>query len=162
MGRHHHVVEGQAMPPHRGPIWLVGFGALAPGFALRQLKRVHSISLKKRVLSVAFLALACLSGFFGFLFCVALWASGGFDSVVPWILLGVAVLLVVVVPLAMLKLGARYCSVAEIEETIRKNPYARLTTPEDVASALVALALPATYWLTGNVLYVDGAEAHCE
>lgn len=47
------------------------------------------------------------------------------------------------------------------QAALRKNPYDRLTMPEDVASALVALALPATYWLTGNVLYVDGAEAHC-
>lgn len=47
------------------------------------------------------------------------------------------------------------------QAALRKNPHARLTMPEDVASALVALTLPAAYWLTGNVLYVDGAEAHC-
>jgi enoyl-[acyl-carrier protein] reductase III len=46
------------------------------------------------------------------------------------------------------------------QTALRKNPYHRLTTPEDVANALVALSLPATYWLTGNVLYVDGGEAH--
>lgn len=43
---------------------------------------------------------------------------------------------------------------------IRKNPSHRLTRPEDVGRALVALAQPCTYWLTGNVLYVDGGEAH--
>ncbi|HLV68694.1 MAG TPA: SDR family oxidoreductase [Polyangiaceae bacterium] len=43
---------------------------------------------------------------------------------------------------------------------IRKNPSHRLTVPEDVANALVALAQPCTYWLNGNVLYVDGGEAH--
>lgn len=43
---------------------------------------------------------------------------------------------------------------------IRKNPCHRLTEPEDVARALVALAQPCTYWLNGNVLYVDGGEAH--
>lgn len=46
------------------------------------------------------------------------------------------------------------------EVAIRKNPSHRLTRPEDVARALVALAQPCTYWLTGNVLYVDGGEAH--
>jgi len=43
---------------------------------------------------------------------------------------------------------------------LRKNPSHRLTLPEDVANALVALAQPCTYWMTGNVLYVDGGEAH--
>ena len=46
------------------------------------------------------------------------------------------------------------------EVAIRKNPSHRLTRPEDVGRALVALAQPCTYWLTGNVLYVDGGEAH--
>ena len=46
------------------------------------------------------------------------------------------------------------------EVAIRKNPSRRLTQPEDVARALVALAQPCTYWLNGNVLYVDGGEAH--
>ena len=39
-----------------------------------------------------------------------------------------------------------------------KNPYKRLTTPEDVAQSIVALSLPHTYWLSGNVLGVDGGE----
>ena len=39
-----------------------------------------------------------------------------------------------------------------------RNPAGRLTTPEDVARALIALASPDTYWLTGNVLNVDGGE----
>jgi enoyl-[acyl-carrier protein] reductase III len=43
---------------------------------------------------------------------------------------------------------------------IRKNPAHRLTTPDDVARALCALAQPCTYWLNGNVLCVDGGEAH--
>jgi NAD(P)-dependent dehydrogenase (short-subunit alcohol dehydrogenase family) len=43
---------------------------------------------------------------------------------------------------------------------IRKNPSHRLTTPDDVASCLVALAQTCTYWLNGNILYVDGGEAH--
>jgi len=47
------------------------------------------------------------------------------------------------------------------EVALRKNPSHRLTEPVDVANALVALAQPCTYWLNGNVLYVDGGEAHC-
>jgi enoyl-[acyl-carrier-protein] reductase (NADH) len=43
---------------------------------------------------------------------------------------------------------------------LRKNPSHRLTEPIDVANALVALAQPCTYWLTGGMLYVDGGEAH--
>src|SRR2546428_14185843 len=38
----------------------------------------------------------------------------------------------------------------------RRNPSGRLTTPEDVARAIVALAHPDTYWITGNVIGVDG------
>jgi enoyl-[acyl-carrier protein] reductase III len=43
---------------------------------------------------------------------------------------------------------------------IRKNPSHRLTRPEDVANAIVALAQTCTYWLNGNILFVDGGEAH--
>lgn len=43
---------------------------------------------------------------------------------------------------------------------IRKNPSHRLTVPDDVANAIVALAQTCTYWLNGNVLFVDGGEAH--
>ncbi len=39
-----------------------------------------------------------------------------------------------------------------------RNPMARLTTPEDVASCMVELAKPGTYWMTGNVIGVDGGE----
>jgi enoyl-[acyl-carrier protein] reductase III len=44
------------------------------------------------------------------------------------------------------------------EEAKRRNPHGRLTTPEDVALALVALATPGTDWITGNVINVDGGE----
>jgi enoyl-[acyl-carrier-protein] reductase (NADH) len=47
-----------------------------------------------------------------------------------------------------------------IETAVRKNPAGRLTKPQDVAQALVALSLPCAYWITGNVIYVDGGEAH--
>ncbi|MBM4440761.1 MAG: SDR family oxidoreductase [Candidatus Rokubacteria bacterium] len=40
----------------------------------------------------------------------------------------------------------------------RDNPSGRLTTPEDVARAIVVLSHPDTYWMTGNVIGVDGGE----
>jgi NAD(P)-dependent dehydrogenase (short-subunit alcohol dehydrogenase family) len=39
-----------------------------------------------------------------------------------------------------------------------RNPGGRLTTPEDVASAIAALMSDKTCWLTGNVIRVDGGE----
>jgi NAD(P)-dependent dehydrogenase (short-subunit alcohol dehydrogenase family) len=39
-----------------------------------------------------------------------------------------------------------------------RNPHGRLTTTEDVARAIVVLAHPDTYWITGNVIGVDGGE----
>jgi NAD(P)-dependent dehydrogenase (short-subunit alcohol dehydrogenase family) len=39
-----------------------------------------------------------------------------------------------------------------------RNPGGRLTRPEDVGEALVALASPRLYWMTGNILGVDGGE----
>jgi NAD(P)-dependent dehydrogenase (short-subunit alcohol dehydrogenase family) len=42
---------------------------------------------------------------------------------------------------------------------LERNPSGRLTTPDDVARCLVALADPGTAWLTGNVLRVDGGES---
>lgn len=39
-----------------------------------------------------------------------------------------------------------------------KNPMGRLTTPEDVAKAIVLLCQPEADWLTGNVIGVDGGE----
>jgi NAD(P)-dependent dehydrogenase (short-subunit alcohol dehydrogenase family) len=39
-----------------------------------------------------------------------------------------------------------------------RNPGGRLTRPEDVADAIVALASPGTHWMTGNTIGVDGGE----
>jgi enoyl-[acyl-carrier protein] reductase III len=44
------------------------------------------------------------------------------------------------------------------QEAQRRNPGGRLTVPEDVAEAIVALSLPGTRWITGNVIGVDGGE----
>jgi enoyl-[acyl-carrier protein] reductase III len=43
-------------------------------------------------------------------------------------------------------------------EAVQRNPHKRLTTPEDIAKAVVALAKPGTDWITGNVINVDGGE----
>src|SRR6266850_930517 len=44
------------------------------------------------------------------------------------------------------------------DSALRRNPYRRLTTVEDVAKAIVVLSHPDTYWMTGNVIGVDGGE----
>ncbi|MET1232057.1 MAG: SDR family oxidoreductase [Candidatus Limnocylindrales bacterium] len=44
------------------------------------------------------------------------------------------------------------------QEAQRRNPGGRLTTPEDVAEAVVALASSRLHWMTGNVIGVDGGE----
>jgi enoyl-[acyl-carrier-protein] reductase (NADH) len=41
----------------------------------------------------------------------------------------------------------------------QRNPHHRLTLPDDVARCIAALCHPATYWLTGNTLRVDGGES---
>jgi enoyl-[acyl-carrier protein] reductase III len=45
-----------------------------------------------------------------------------------------------------------------LEAALEKNPAGRLTTPEDVAKAIVLLADDAAYWVTGNTIGVDGGE----
>jgi NAD(P)-dependent dehydrogenase (short-subunit alcohol dehydrogenase family) len=47
-----------------------------------------------------------------------------------------------------------------IEHTLVRNPHARLTTVEDVADAIVALAATDSDWISGNVINVDGGEFH--
>jgi NAD(P)-dependent dehydrogenase (short-subunit alcohol dehydrogenase family) len=43
-------------------------------------------------------------------------------------------------------------------EARRRNPHGRMTTTADVARAIAILAHPDTYWMTGNVIGVDGGE----
>lgn len=45
-----------------------------------------------------------------------------------------------------------------IEKALQRNPGGRLTTPEDVANTLVALANPAVTWINGAIIPVDGGE----
>jgi enoyl-[acyl-carrier-protein] reductase (NADH) len=56
--------------------------------------------------------------------------------------------------------AARKIPAAEFmfQEARRRNPGGRLTEPGDVAGAIVALALPGTRWISGNVIGVDGGE----
>ena len=45
-----------------------------------------------------------------------------------------------------------------VEIAKERNPMGRLTTPEDVAKAIALLTHPDNYWMTGNVIRVDGGE----
>jgi len=45
-----------------------------------------------------------------------------------------------------------------IEIATERNPWRRLTTPQDVADALALLVHDEASWLTGNVLGIDGGE----
>ena len=45
-----------------------------------------------------------------------------------------------------------------VKQSQRRHPFGRLTSPEDVANALVVLAQPACAWMTGQVIRVDGGE----
>ncbi|NSW45225.1 MAG: SDR family oxidoreductase [Bacteroidales bacterium] len=47
-----------------------------------------------------------------------------------------------------------------IEQITEKNPYKRLTTPEDVANVLVALSSDETNWLNGETIHIDGGESN--
>jgi NAD(P)-dependent dehydrogenase (short-subunit alcohol dehydrogenase family) len=40
----------------------------------------------------------------------------------------------------------------------RRNPFGRLTTPEDVADVIYLLSLPESAWINGEIIRVDGGE----
>lgn len=42
--------------------------------------------------------------------------------------------------------------------TENRNPYKRLTKPEDVANAIYLLSLPEANWINGSIIHVDGGE----
>ncbi len=42
--------------------------------------------------------------------------------------------------------------------SIQRNPYKRLTMPQDVAEAIATFCTDGTHWMTGNVIGVDGGE----
>ncbi len=41
----------------------------------------------------------------------------------------------------------------------KRNPFQRLTTPEDVANAVYLLTQPEANWINGTILKVDGGES---
>lgn len=43
----------------------------------------------------------------------------------------------------------------------KRNPYGRLTTPEDVANAVYLLTRDEANWINGNVIKADGGESLC-
>jgi enoyl-[acyl-carrier protein] reductase III len=45
-----------------------------------------------------------------------------------------------------------------IEATEKRNPFGRLTTPEDVANAVYLLSLQEANWINGSIIHVDGGE----
>jgi enoyl-[acyl-carrier protein] reductase I len=47
-----------------------------------------------------------------------------------------------------------------IEQITEKNPYKRLTTPEDVANLLAALSTNDVHWLSGEIIHIDGGESN--
>jgi len=45
-----------------------------------------------------------------------------------------------------------------ISETKERNPFGRMTTPEDVANAIYLLSRPEANWINGSLIHVDGGE----
>lgn len=45
-----------------------------------------------------------------------------------------------------------------MEETKARNPFKRMTTPEDVANFIYLLSLPEADWINGSMIHVDGGE----
>ena len=45
-----------------------------------------------------------------------------------------------------------------IDVTLARNPHGRMTTPQDVAEAIVSLSETDSDWISGNVIGVDGGE----
>ena len=49
-------------------------------------------------------------------------------------------------------------SEALMKETEERNPFGRMTTPEDVANFIYLLTLPEASWINGGLIHVDGGE----
>jgi enoyl-[acyl-carrier protein] reductase I len=45
-----------------------------------------------------------------------------------------------------------------VEDALRRNPFDRLTTPEDVAEIIVSVTNQKGNWMNGNMIYADGGE----
>jgi enoyl-[acyl-carrier protein] reductase III len=59
---------------------------------------------------------------------------------------------------AALESHVRQLAMELLDAALARNPSGRVTRPEDVAQAIVALSSPRLYWMTGNVIGVDGGE----
>ena len=47
---------------------------------------------------------------------------------------------------------------AIVEDALKRNPFDRLTTPEDVAEIIVSITNQKGNWMNGNMIYADGGE----
>lgn len=47
------------------------------------------------------------------------------------------------------------------ENTIKRNPFKRMTTPKDVANAVYLLCRPEADWINGSIIKADGGESLC-
>ena len=47
-----------------------------------------------------------------------------------------------------------------IEVGIKRNPFGRMTTPEDVSGVIYLLCTDESFWINGAIIHVDGGE-HC-
>ena len=47
-----------------------------------------------------------------------------------------------------------------IEANIKRNPFGRMTKPEDVAGVIYLLCTDESFWINGSIIHVDGGE-HC-
>ncbi len=47
---------------------------------------------------------------------------------------------------------------AIVEDALRRNPFDRLTKPEDVAEIIVSITNQKGNWMNGNMIYADGGE----
>lgn len=45
-----------------------------------------------------------------------------------------------------------------VEAARKRNPSGRMTTPDDIGAAIVHLAQDDTFWMTGNIIGLDGGE----
>jgi enoyl-[acyl-carrier-protein] reductase (NADH) len=49
-----------------------------------------------------------------------------------------------------------------IARTAKRNPFGRLTQPEDVADVVYLLSRPEAAWITGSIIKADGGESLCQ
>ena len=50
------------------------------------------------------------------------------------------------------------CQLLAWGQLIKRNPFGRLTKPEDVANVISLLAMDESAWINGSLIRVDGGE----